>query len=199
MVGVWFGFTRSHDTIIALNIPMEYVNRPSGFEILDTSADEIRVQLYGSSALIRSLRHSQVQARIDLGKGIEGKNSFHITQDNITLPPGVFLNRVEPSTIDVILDVPITREIPVQADWVGKLPEHLIMTDVTISPSTVRVVGGSKVLEKVNTIYTVPVRLDNIARSGSITAQLLITPPSLKPVPGSTDKVTVHFTLEERN
>ncbi len=199
MTGVWFGFTRSHDTITTLNIPIEYVNRPSGFEILDTSADEARVQLYGSSALVRSLRHSQVQARIDLGKAIEGKNSFPITQDNITLPPGVFLGRVEPSIIDVTLDVPITREIAIQVDWIGKLPEHLTMTDTTITPSMVRIIGGSKILEKVSTIYTVPVRLDNITKSGSISSQLLLTPPSIKLAQGSTDKVTIHFNLKERN
>ncbi len=199
MTGVWFGFTRSHDTIIALNVPLEYVNRPPSLEILDTSADEVRLQLYGSSALIKSLRQGQVQARIDLGKATEGKNSFPITQDNIALPPGVFLNRVEPSTIEVTLDLPVTKEIAVQADWVGKLPEHLIMTEMRITPATVRVIGGSKILERVNTIYTTPVRLDNLTRSGSVTANLVLTPPSLKFASGSPDKVTLHFVLEERN
>ncbi len=55
MAGIWFGFTRSQDTIIALNVPIEYVNRPSNYDILDTSVDEARLQLVGSGALIKSL------------------------------------------------------------------------------------------------------------------------------------------------
>ncbi len=199
ITGVWFGFTRSQHTIIALNVPLEFVNRPPGYEILDTSADEVRVQLYGSSALIRSLRPGQVQVRIDLGKATEGRNTFRITQDNITMPPGVSLNRVEPSVVEVTMDVPVTREIPVQVDWVGKLPENLIMVDTRISPPTVQVIGGRKILERVDTIYTVPVRLNTLTRSGSLTASLDLDPPSLRLAPGSPERVTVHYTLDARN
>lgn len=198
MTGIWFGFTRSHDTIIALNVPIEYVNRPPNFEILDCSVDEVRVQLYGSSALIKSLRAGQVQVRINLSKTTEGRNIFPITQESIILPPGVFLNKVQPATIEVTLDVPVVKELPIQVDWVGRLPENLIMTKANALPETVKVIGGSKILEKVTTIYTAPVRLDNISKSGSITASMVLTPPSLKLASSSTDRVTVHYVVEER-
>jgi YbbR domain-containing protein len=198
MTGVWFGFTRSHDTIIALNVPIEYVNRPPNFEILDCSVDEVRLQLYGSSALIRSLRPGQVQARIDLSKATEGRNLFPVTQDNIMMPPGVFLNKVQPSTVEVTLDIPVTKELPVQVDWVGRLPENLTMKSVSTFPETVKVIGGSKILEKAATVYTVPVRLDYIAKSGSVTTTIVLTPPSLKLAQSSSERVTIHFAVEER-
>ena len=198
MTGIWFGFTRSQDTIIALNAPIEYINRPLNFEILDTSMDEARLQLYGSSALIKSLRQGQVQVRVDLSKAAEGRNVLPITQDNIILPPGVFLNKVHPSTIEVTLDVPFTKDIPVQVDWVGRLPETLILTKATVSPESFKVVGGSKILEKVNTIYTAPVRLDTLTKPGTLTTTLVLTPPSLKLTPGNSDKVIVTYIIEER-
>lgn len=198
MTGIWFGFTRSHDTIIALNVPIEYVNRPANFEILDCSVDEVRVQLYGSSALIKSLRSGQVLARINLSKTTEGRNIFPITQDSIVLPPGVFLNKVQPSTIEVTLDVPVTKELPIQVDWVGRLPENLMVTKATVVPDTVKVIGGSKILEKATTIYTAPVRLDNITKSGTITTTMVLTPPSLKLASSTNDRVTVQYEVEER-
>lgn len=199
MTGVWFGFTRSHDTITALTVPIEYVNRLASLEILDTSVDEARLQVIGSSALIKSLRTGQVQVRIDLGKATEGRNFFTISQENIVLPPGVFLNKVQPSTIEVTLDVPISKELPIQADWVGHLPDNLILTRAQIVPDTVKIVGGKKTLENVKTIFTTPIRLDNLTKSGSLTASLVLTPPSLKVTSGSTDKVSVHYFIEERN
>jgi diadenylate cyclase len=198
MTGIWFGFTRSQDTITALSAPIEYVNRPIAFEILDTSTDEARVQLYGSSALIKSLRPGQVLVRVDLSKAVEGRNAFPITQDNVILPPGVFLNKVQPSTIDVHLDVPITKELPVQVDWTGKLPENLNLTKVTVVPETINVIGGSQILQHVSTIYTAPVRLDSLDKSGSVTTSLVLSPPSLKLVSNSSDKVVVNYALKEK-
>jgi uncharacterized protein (TIGR00159 family) len=199
MAGIWFGFTRSQDTITALNVPIEYVNRPANYDILDTSVDEARLQLVGSSALIKSLAPGQVGVRVDLRKAAEGRNTFTITQADIILPPGVSLNKIQPSTIDVTLDVPATKELPVQVDWTGRLPENTALTLVSVLPETVKVIGGSKTLEKVSTVYTSPVRLDNLPKSGSISTQIVLSPPSLKLAPSSSDRVTVRYRLEEKN
>lgn len=198
MTGIWFGFTRSQDTIIALNVPIEYVNRPANFEILDTSVDEAKLQLFGSSALIKSLKTGQVGVRVDLSKATEGRNTFTIGQDDIILPPGVSLNKIHPAVIDVTLDIPTTKELPVQVDWVGRLPENYVLTSVTVSPETIRVIGGSKTLEKVNTVYTAPVRLDTLSKSGMTTCQIVLSPPSLKIAPLCAERVSVHYLLEER-
>jgi hypothetical protein len=199
MGGIWFGFTRSQDTIVALNVPIEYVNRPANYDILDTSVDEARLQLFGSSALIKSLGPGQVGVRVDLSKAAEGRNTFTITQDDIILPPGVSLNKIQPAIIDVTLDIPAVKELPIQVDWAGRLPENTTLTRVSVVPETVKVVGGSKTLEKVSTVYTSPVRLDSLSKSGSSTSQIVLSPPSIKLAPSCSDRVTVHYKLEQRN
>jgi uncharacterized protein (TIGR00159 family) len=198
MTGIWLGFTRGQDKIVALNIPIEYVNRPANFEILEASVDEVRVQLFGSSALINSLKPGQVQVRVDLRKSVEGSNVFPIGQENINVPPGVFLNKVQPGTIEVTLDVPVTKEVPVQVDWVGRLPENLTLVKSEVVPETIRVIGGRTILERVSTIYTTPVRLDSLTRSGSISTGLVLTPPSLKLASGSSERITIVYSLEDR-
>jgi hypothetical protein len=198
MTGIWFGFTRSQDTIVALNVPVEYVGRPTAYEILDTSNDEARLQLYGSSALVRSLRPGQVQVQVDLSKATEGKNTYPMTLDNIVLPPGVFLHKVDPPVIEVTLDRHFTKELPVQVNWVGKLADNLSITKVNVVPERISVVGGSKTLESVNTVYTAPVRLDTLSKSGSLTTTIVLTPASLRVAPQSSERVVVTYSLEER-
>ena len=198
MTGIWFGFTRGQDTIIALNVPIEYVNRPTNYEILDASVDEARLQLVGSSALIKSLKAGQVGVRVDLGKAAEGRNSFTITQDDIILPPGITLSKIQPTVIDVTLDIPATKELPVQVDWIGHLPENLVLTEVSVTPETIKVVGGSKTLEKVSTVFTAPQRLDVITKSGSVTLPVVLSPPSLKIAPTSPERVSVHYQVAEK-
>ena len=136
---------------------------------------------------------------MDLSKAAEGRNTFTITQADIILPPGVSLNKIQPATIDVTLDVPATKELPVQVDWVGRLPENAALTLISVSPETVKVVGGSKTLDKVNTVYTSPVRLDSLPKSGLVSSQIVLSPPSLKLAPSCPDRVMVQYRLEERN
>ena len=197
VTGVWYGFTRNQDTIIALNVPVEYGNRPSNLEILDTSVNQVHLQVKGPSALLKSLRPDQVEVRIDLRRAVNGKNSFPLTRQSITLPPGVLLSKVDPSTVEITLDKPITKELPVQVNWVGRLPDWSVI-EAKVIPETVKVIGGSKLLENTATIYTAPVRLENLSKSGVLSVPLVLVPPSLKLDSNSKDRVVIEYTLGER-
>jgi diadenylate cyclase len=196
--GVWFSFTKGLDTLITLEVPVEYMNRPPQMEILDTSVDSVRLNLSGSGSLIKSIRPSQVQVRIDLSKATSGINTFTFTQDKIALPPGVDLKQVMPATVEVNLDVSVEKTLPVQVDWVGKLAPQLILKEVRIAPDSVPVIGGRQTLNNISTIYTEKVPLYPIKKSGAVTAKLAIHPASLKLGPDSKDKVTVEYIVKER-
>jgi len=166
-------------------------------EILDTSVNKVRFQLSGSSAILKSISPDQVQVRLDLSKGVIGDNSFTITNKNVSLPPGVLLKSIEPTVIDVKLDEQVDKELPVQVDWVGKLPSHLILTDVEIKPEKIVVTGGKSILEKLSTIYTEKVRLDSIEKSGEISVNLTLNPASLKVTQGSSEKIKVNYAVKK--
>jgi uncharacterized protein (TIGR00159 family) len=198
ITGVWFSFTRGLDALITLEVPIEYMNRAPEMEILDTSVNTVHLDLSGSGALIKSIRPGQVQVRLDLNKAIAGRNSFTISDENIALPPGVFLKRVKPAIVDVTVDIPTKKMLPIQVDWVGKLPEHLVLINVRLDPENVWVIGGKQMLKKVATIYTESILLDDIRKSGKITVGLALDLASAKIAPGSTDRVKVEYVVEER-
>ena len=198
ITGVWFSFTRGVDTLVALEIPVEYMNRDQGMEILDTSINSIRLNLSGSGTLIKSIRSEQVHVKLDLSKAVVGRNTFTITHEDITLPPGIFLKGVQPSVVEVNLDIPIKKELPVQLDWTGKLPKHLILAEAKLNIEKIEVVGGTKILENISTIYTKKIPLDKIKRPGTITVGLAINPASIKIAPGSKDKITVDYIVKKR-
>ena len=193
ITGMWFSFSKGLDTLITLEIPVEYTNRKP-----DASVNTVRLHLAGSGALIKSLQPEQVQVKLDLGHAVMGRNIFSITQDNITLPPGIFLRKVVPAVIEVTLDETIKKELPVQVDWVGELPAGLILSSVKIDPENVEVVGGKRILQKLSTIYTEKVHLDNLKESGTIFANLALTPASLNIASGSKDKARIAYVIEHR-
>ncbi len=198
VMGIWASFSRGLESLIALDVPVEYMNRDFGMEILDTSVNSVKLNLSGSGALIKSIRPEQIRIRLDIAKAVVGRNIFTITADNITLPPGVVLKRVQPSVVEVLLDVPVTKKMPVQIDWVGKLPENLQLVSAKVAPAAVALVGASRVLDVISTIYTEKVLLDNISSSGRLTVNLALNPASLKIAPGAADKIIIDYVIAPR-
>lgn len=197
-LGIWFSITRGLDTLATFDVPVEYRNRNPAQEIVETSENTVKLQLSGSRSLIKAIDPDQLRVRLDLSKAFSGRNSFTITRDDITLPPGVILKDVQPPVIDVTLDVTAQKELPVQADWVGRLPNDLILTQVRLEPAAVSVIGPSRLLDTLATIYTEKIPVDGIERSGSLEVALVINPAKLKLSPGSKTTATVYFTVKKR-
>ncbi len=198
MAGVWFSFARGLETLTSIEVPLEYLNRDSRMQILSASDNTVRLHLSGSGALISSMKPDQVKVKLDLGNAINGENVFTISHDNIAMPPGVRLNRIEPSEVRVVLDIPITKEIPIQVDWVGALPEGLVLKNVHINPEQVSVTGIGVILNKISTLYTERVRLETLDSSGRITVGLSLPPASLKIADGFKDKVDISYVIGKR-
>ena len=198
ITGIWFSVSRGQDTLVSLDIPVDYINRKPGTEIFDTSVKSVSLVLSGSGALVKSITPDQVGVRLDLSKSVVGPNAFSITSDNISLPPGIILREVTPNEIAVLIDETIKKELPVQIDWAGKLPEQLILVEAVSDPGTVEVVGGKRILEKLVTVYTQKVLLDDLKGKGEITANLALSPASLMIAPGSKDKVTIQYLILDR-
>jgi uncharacterized protein (TIGR00159 family) len=198
ITGMWLSFSKGLDTLITLEIPAEYTKRDPRFEIVNASVHTVRIDLTGSGALIKSIQPERVQLKLDLGNAVEGRNIFSITRENITLPPGIFLRKVVPSVIEVTLDETIKREFPVQIDWVGELPKGLILSEINYDPEKIEVIGGKRLIENLSTIYTEKVHLDSIKSSGTMFANLALTPAALKIAPGSKDKIRIAYVIKPR-
>jgi len=197
--GVWLSVSRGVDTLVTLEIPVEYTNRDLAMEIVNTSVNAVSLELEGSGALIKSIKPDQVQVRLDLSKSKAGPNEFTINRENISLPPGIILKDVTPSVVDIELDVLIKKKLPVQIDWVGKLPDHFILAEASVEPQNVEIIGGRRMLEKMETLYTEKIPLDNLEVEGVITANVALTPASLKIASGSKEKVTINYITKLRN
>jgi len=198
VISIWFSFFKGMETWTTVQASIDYKNLDPKVDILETSVNNVKLNLSGSGPLIKSLRPEQVAVRIDLGQATVGNNTFIINQKNVTLPPGIKLNRVDPAEVEVLLDLPIKNEIPVQANWVGKLPANLILTRAILEPDKVALLGRKEAFENISTVYTEKISLDKIKSSGSLTAALKIVPANLKLDPDSKDKVTIKFEVKER-
>jgi hypothetical protein len=196
---VWFSIARGIETLTSLEVPLEYMNRDPKMQIISTSVNTVRLHLAGSDALIGSLSPDQVKVKVDLNTAKNGENAFNITERNIALPPGVRINRIEPPSVQVALDIAVNRELPVQVDWVGVLHPGLILESVTLAPANITISGPQHLIKQITTIYTEKISLDDIKASGRTTASLVFEPASLKAAEDQLDKVEIRYTIRKRS
>jgi hypothetical protein len=181
IAGFWFSITRGLETLATFDVPIEYQNRDPNMEILHASVNSVRLNLSGSGTLLKSTRPDQVRVRLDLSNSTAGENTYWITSNNITLPPGIVFKEVMPQNVVVNLDVTVRKELPVQIDWVGRLTENLVLAEAVIEPPRVEIIGSKRVLETIQTIYTEKVALDRLREVGVIEAGLALQPASGRP------------------
>ncbi|WP_246805246.1 diadenylate cyclase [Desulfosarcina cetonica] len=198
MTGIWFSFARGLETLVTLDVPVEFMNRDPRMELFSASASSVKLQLSGSGSLIKSIRPDQVKVKLNLANAVPGSNLVPISRESITLPPGIQLKQVDPQALEVNLDVPMEKTLAVQADWSGKLDKGLLLERVRIIPDTVKVVGGSLMLKQIETIYTEKIPLENITGSGTTTVSLVLQPSSLKLENGARNQVDVIYQVKQR-
>jgi uncharacterized protein (TIGR00159 family) len=198
VTGVWFSFARGLETLISLSVPVEYMNRSSQMEIMDTSVNSVDLILAGSGALVKSLTGEHVKVKIDLAEAVAGRNTYTLTRENIVLPPGIVLKEIDPAVINVVLDMPVEKVFPIQVDWVGKLSNNLVMDMVTVEPEVVTLLGGQQSIKSIDTIYTEKISLDHIKAGGQLAVNLVLYPNGLKFVDDQKEKVIVHYSIIPR-
>jgi len=199
VTGIWFSFARGYETLATLEIPLEFINRDPKMEIISASASTVKLQISGSGSLIRAVRPDQVKAKLNLANAVAGNNQVPITRDGIVLPPGIELKKLEPQELEVNLDLLAKKNLAIQPDWTGKLPPDRIVKEFHTDPETVTVIGGSKTLKDLQTIYTEKIPLDNITADGKVTADLILLPSSLKLANESQNSVKVIYTIAKRH
>jgi uncharacterized protein (TIGR00159 family) len=193
--GIWFSFARGYETLATLDVPVEFMNRDPKMEIYSASASSVQLQISGSGSLIRSVSPDQVKVKLNLAKAVPGTNQITISRDGVVLPPGLELKKMEPQTLEVNLDVPVRKRMPLQPHWTGRLPDGLIMQDAYTVPEFVEVIGPNQTLSDIRTIYTEKIPLDNITSDGKVSANIVLEPSSLKLAEGTRKLTEVIFDI----
>ncbi|MBU4002130.1 MAG: diadenylate cyclase [Proteobacteria bacterium] len=197
VTAVWFGIARSSNTLVSYDIPIEFLNNDPQMEVIETSVSTVKVHLSGSSFLVQSLRPGQIRVRTSISGAKVGKNEIPITLQDVALPPGILLNKIDPPQVEVLIGKPTLNLVPVQVDWAGKLPEELVLSSVKISPDAVVVSGRSSEVKNIGTIYTEKVELNKMRWSGKRKVNLILDKASLK-LSDESKTVTIEYQIKKK-
>jgi diadenylate cyclase len=90
-------------TVRLASVPVEFARVPAGMEIGTQSATRVEVQLRGISWILSSVGWTGIVAQFDMKNAGVGSLVLKVGPENLSLPPGVTLERVRPETITVRL------------------------------------------------------------------------------------------------
>ncbi len=193
----WFTFTRGKTSFSSFEVPIEIIKRDSNMEIVSASPNKFKIILSGPQVIMRTININDINLFLKINDNKPGNYVYNITEKNLSLPPGIKLVKINPSSISVKLDKIIEKDFDIQVNWVGKIDPNLLITKCIVSPPKVKIQGPQTILEKMSTIYTEPISVDNIQESGEIEARLDL-PPNIKMVNKNNQIVDIKYLVERR-
>lgn len=148
-----------------MRAPVEFQNLPAGLELVGNPPDTVEVRLRGSSGALSRMAAGDMAAVIDLATARPGRRLFHITQNQVSVPYGIDIVQVGPSTLTMEFEMSAIRQVRVEPDIDGRPAEGYEVTQVTSDPETVEVAGPERALKRLQSAITEPVSVTDQTRS----------------------------------
>jgi len=157
---LWTFVATEASSEIGMEVPLEYRNIPPQLEITGDTTNMVQVRLRGSSNVIRDISPRDVSTTIDLSKMRTGEKIVPLSPQNVQAPFGADVVRVNPSSVRFNLERTMTKTVPVVPTILGQPTDGFELGPVMVNPSKVEVEGPESRVNTLESIATVPIRLD---------------------------------------
>lgn len=190
---LWFFVTFKGQTETSIEVPIEFKNTPAEMEILKQSVKKVTIAVSARERILRELTQNNVRIVIDLSNVRLGENSIPITKSSVKLPRGIEILRIEPSQLKIYMDEKSQKIVPVKVILTGNPAKGFHIVSVTSEPSTIKIEGAKKELDRIRVIKTEPVDIEGA--NEDLRVQAKINPEGRI---FRTDKDTVYINIKIR-
>jgi len=101
--GLWVFVMTSEKTNVVLSLPLELGPVPQGLVVTSESPESVEVQLHGLRSALSLLSPESLRVRVNLTGARPGDLVVSLGPDQIVVPPGVSVLRVNPDVVHVAL------------------------------------------------------------------------------------------------
>lgn len=195
--GLWFSVTNRLDFEDTVEIPVEYVNLPEGLATIEALPAKVEAHVHGKGKFLRYTLRKAV-CRVDLGGYQVGENRITLSGEDVIVPEGVVVNRVEvlePRRVTIEFDEVMEREVPIVPSIVGTPdPRYVQVGRTFIAPARARLRGPGKLVERITIAQTREV--DVTGRRSSVRKNVKLVAPDSPTVLMTPEGVEVVITIE---
>lgn len=182
-LGLWFAVTgqRAPATIRLHGVPINF-HLPEGMDISNDPVDEVEVTLTGNQEALGRINQRDLIAFINVAQYKPGERVVHLVPDQVTmdLPQGVRLGDIIPNKIPLKLEPRVEREIPIETETEGRVPEGYELYKITVMPDKIHVRGPASIIAALQKAPTETISLDGHTENFSVPqAAINITDPKV--------------------
>lgn len=164
-VAAWWFVTGESKVLVSFTVPLEIRNVPKGLTMTNKPEREVEVRLSGPSSLLSGMRPSEISAGVDLTAARAGRQLFTMDDRVVKVPPGIKVQRIFPSSIEVVLDRTERRVIPVSVRIGGGAAVRKHVAKVEVDPLSVEIEALPEAFTRMPVVYTeevVPERTEGV-------------------------------------
>ena len=139
---LWMNVAGEETVERGLRAPLELQQFPVGLEIQGEPPSTVDVRVRGTSGALSRVGPGDIVGVLDLHAARPGNRLFPMTPDQIRVPTGIEVVQVTPSTIALMFENSLTREVPVVPSIEGTPAAGYVMVGKpTVSPEHLEIVG----------------------------------------------------------
>jgi len=164
---------------LSLDVALQVQGLPENMVIVNNLPNQVRLTVKGLQARLKVLQAGNIFVPLnarDLSN--PGVIKRPLNPEDIRLPAGLVVESIQPDVVQLQVDRIVTRTVAVHPQF--DLPQGWHVEAVSVEPVLARLQGPEVWLEALNTVETVPLRLD--LKAGTFEIEANIATPAGKAV-----------------
>lgn len=157
-------------------VPIEIINLPRDLVISNQFKKEIEVTVSGPRSVIQDMANKAVSRQINLATATPGTNVIENDNNSITVPRGITVLRIQPSSIILSLDKLIQKQFTVKPVTTGEVASGFEMLQLVMNPDVITITGPETILSQADTLITDIIDISGLKESKQIQVPLDLEP-----------------------
>jgi len=171
-LALWFGVTgqRTNATKTVNGIKLSFA-LPPDMSIGNDYRDEVNITISGDKSEIAKLDERSLVATVDVSNFQAGEKLIQLTTKTVSLdlPAGVKIEAITPNAVSIFLEPSIKKEIEIEPQFIGKLPDGYELREVKITPPKIEIIGPESRVKAFDKAPTAKIHLDGLKTDYTVT------------------------------
>ena len=145
---------------ISLGVPVELHNLPPYMEVIRGPVERVDVRMSGPRRVVSKVSQMGIYIPLDLIGAAEGETTFELFTSDIDVPERITVTRVSPSSVDVLLERTVKKNVIIVVPVEGTPMEGYQAQKPLITPDTMEIKGPRSHLAGIKFLHTAPVSVE---------------------------------------
>jgi YbbR domain-containing protein len=187
-VALWLQVHGQGEGSLSMDVPLQVQGLPAEMVIINDLPDHVRITINGLQTRLKDLHQEDLTVPVNASDITSpGVVERALQLSSVSLPVGLYIEKVQPDRLELQVDRVVTRSIPVRDHF--ELPEGWHAREVTLTPKNVELTGPEVWLDALREVETSPIRPD--LKSGVFETKTGVESPSGKAIRLVNSKVQI--------